>query len=502
MVEFPRAETDLALCDELARFYADPLGFVLWGYQWGEGELNGFRGPDTNQCEFLGSLGEEVRRRKFNGRDPVMPILMSETSGHGTGKSALAAWLGNWILSTRPHSMGTVTASTYQQLKSRTWAAMRRWTKLCVTAHWFEIRADGIYHKVSPHDWKVELQTCKEENAQSFAGQHAINSTSFYIFDESSHVPDEVWKVAMGGMTDGEPMMFAWGQCARNTGQFYRVNFGSERNLWNTRRVDSRTSAFTNKTLIEQWIKDYGEDSDFVRVRVLGLPPRTNELQYIDGERIKAAQNREWHGVAMPDEPLIAGFDVSGGGSAWNVIRYRRGFDARSIPPVRIMGEVARTPGVLVGKVAELLSDRTPARRIAAMFVDAAFGAEIVARLQMLGHKNVFAINFGDPATDDHFLNMRSFMYGRCKEWLEMGCIPDDSDLLGNQLGVPGMHHNSSGKIVLESKKDITGRGEDSPDDADALVLTFARKVAPEIGYKQSGSAVHPAYQRGGGQWS
>jgi hypothetical protein len=37
----------------------------------------------------------------------------------------------------------------------------------------------------------------------------------------------------------------------------------------------------TNKEQIAQWIKDYGEDSDFVRVRVRGVFPRAGSMQFI-----------------------------------------------------------------------------------------------------------------------------------------------------------------------------------------------------------------------------
>ena len=70
-------------------------------------------------------------------------------------------------------------------------------------------------------------QTCREENAQSFAGQHAATSTSWYLFDEASAIPDGIYKVAYGGLTDGEPMMFVWGQPERNTGEFHKICFGS-----------------------------------------------------------------------------------------------------------------------------------------------------------------------------------------------------------------------------------------------------------------------------------
>src|ERR1039458_7525834 len=134
--------SDLQLANEIAKYYADPLGFVLMAYAWGEkgSPLENEEGPDANQEQFLIDLGAAVEARGFCGGDPVMPILMCESSGHGTGKSVLGAWIANWILSTRPHSIGTVTANTFKQLESRTWAAIRRWTKLCITAHWFDIR--------------------------------------------------------------------------------------------------------------------------------------------------------------------------------------------------------------------------------------------------------------------------------------------------------------------------------------------------------------------------
>lgn len=470
---------DLALAEEISGYYDDPLGFVLFAYPWGDpGPLEGETGPDDNQREFLESLSQEVKRRRFDGNEPVMPIQMSETSGHGTGKSAMGAWLADWILSTRPHSIGTVTAGTFTQLEDRTWAALRWWTKLCITAHWFDIQARSIHHKSYRETWKVVAQTCKEENAQSFAGQHAKTSTSWYLFDEASEVPDKIWETAEGGLTDGEPMFFAWGQPVRNTGEFYRVCFGDKKDRWNHRRVDSRTSRFTNKELIAQWINDYGIDSDFVKVRILGLPPSADELQYIDSGRIEAAKERSVY--AFPDEPLIAGFDVSGGGKAWNVIRFRRGLDGRpaDMPPIRIPGEHDPERSQRVGICAELLRDRRPGRNIAAMFVDSAFGAAIVVRLKSMGFTNIHEVNFGGTSPDPHCANMRAYMYSKAKEWLLLGALPDDRNLCG-QLGLPGYHINNSGKLVLESKQSIQERGESSPDDADAFALTFAMAIAP-----------------------
>jgi hypothetical protein len=469
---------DIELAKSLHKYYDDPYGFVMDAFPWGEpGPLHEEQGPDDNQKEFLKSLGEEVRQRHFDGQTPCLPILMAESSGHGTGKSVLGAWIAWWILSTRPRSVGTVTAGTYTQLESRTWAAIQWWGKLCVTAGWFDVQAHGVYSKEDPEGWKITAQTCKEENAQSFAGQHARTSTSFYLFDEASEIPNKIWETAAGGLTDGEPMFFAWGQCVRNTGQFYEVCFGGKAARWNTRRVDSRTSRFVNKALVEQWAKDYGEESDYFRVRVLGMPPSASELQYIDRARVDAARKRVV--ATLPEDPLIAGFDVSGGGKAWNVIRFRRGLNMDVLSPIRIPGEQDPDRTKRVALCGELLNDRREGRQLSALFIDTAFGAPIAATLRAMGFTRVHEVAFGSESPDPHCLNLRAYMYMKLKDALLLAGLPPDDENLAQQLCLPGYHIRESGsKLVIESKRDIQGRGEKSPDDADALALTFARPVA------------------------
>src|SRR5215471_2826866 len=455
------ADPDLA--EQMMQFVDDPYGFVMYAYPWGEPktELENEPGPDANQAQFLIDLGREVKRRGFNGSDPVMPILMAESSGHGTGKSVMGAWLADWILSTRPYSIGTVTANTYPQLESRTWAAIQRWTRLCITGHWFHVKKKGIYPRTDPEGWKVVAQTCKAENAQSFAGQHARTSTSWYMFDEASHIPDEVWDVAGGGLTDGEPMFFCWGQPARKSGRFYEICFGKMRDRWNVRLIDSRLSRFTNKEYIAQLIQDYGEDSDYVRVRVKGEAPRAGDLQFIDQDRIDGAKRR--NATSFADDPLVAGFDVSGGGQAWNVIWFRRGADARSIPPIRIPGEHSQERSAILAKLAEILSDRRPGRRVSMMFVDSAYGAPYVERLRTQ-FDNIQEVNFGGPSPDRHQANMRAYMWQKLKDWLERGSIPADDVVLETDLCAPGSHLNRRDQLVLESKEEMAKRNVASPD--------------------------------------
>jgi hypothetical protein len=221
----------------------------------------------------------------------------------------------------------------------------------------------------------------------------------------------------------------------------------------------------------------YGVDSDFVRVRVRGLPPTADELQFIDRERIKEAQEREPE--SLLDDPLICGVDVSAGGAAWNVAAVRRGGDARSI-----RGSASRvsTRAIAVcwwARLAEILRDTRPARKVTAMFIDMAFGRQIYEHLRALGFNNVFEVNFGLTHTPDRTkANMRAYMWGRMKDWLLTGAIETD-EKIATDLAGPGYHINRSNLLVLESKADMQERGQASPDDGDALALTFAQDVAP-----------------------
>src|SRR5258708_28924460 len=58
---------------------------------------------------------------------------------------------------------------------------------------------------------------------------------------------------------------------------------------------------------------------------------------------------------------------------------------------------------------------------------------------------------------------------------------------MATDLAGPGYHINRSNLLVLESKEDMQKRGQASPDDGDALALTFAQAVAPAEGEERDG---------------
>lgn len=475
------SNVDLMLAEEVAQYYADPLGFVLVMYPWGEKgtTLADHTGPDAWQAKFLTELGDEIRRNGFDGKLPVAPIRRIVSSGHGIGKSTLVAWLVNFIMSTRPHSQGTVTANTFTQLETKTWAAIKRWTALCLTGHWFTVTSNRMYHVEHKDTWFCAPQSSKEENSEAFAGQHADIATSFYVFDEDSAIPDNIHEVAEGGLTDGEPMIFRFGNPTRSNGDFHKCCFGSDRARWNPTIVDSRDSKFSNKALIAEWVQIYGEDSDFVRVRVRGLPPNAGDLQFIGLDVVAAAQRAE--ASVLADEPLVAGLDVARGGSDECVIRFRRGKDGRSIPAIRVPGEQSRDSMKLATLAADVLTKTYDGRRVHTMFVDAtggSVGGPVADRLRQLGFRNVQDVQFGGDSPDPKYANMRAFMWGRMRDWLVAGGAIDRTTDLETDLTGPGYEHDKRDRVLLESKENMKKRGLDSPDDGDALALTFAAPIA------------------------
>lgn len=468
---------ELLLADECAQYINDPLGWVMWAFDWNYGDLRGFHGPDEWQRDELIQWGETLRKNNFNGVDPVPAYRSATASGHGIGKSAFVSWCILFIMSTRPYCKGVVTANTGEQLRTKTWSELAKWKDKCIVGHWFELNSGkgslSLYHKAYPAQWRCDAQTCREENSEAFAGLHAANSSPFYIFDEASGIPSKIWEVAEGGLTDGEPFMFAFGNPTRTDTEFRQIF--NRPHIWKLRQVDSRTCARTNKELIAQWAQTYGEDSDFMRVRVKGEFPRAGDTQYLSSFLVESAMNRPLPPY-MPNDRLIMGIDVSRGGDDEMVIAWRRGLDARSDPWYVIPGEKTKDSE----RVSAIIAQKIREHRPDVINVDeTGIGGPIIDRLRGMGYK-VNGVHFGGSAMDDKsYANRTTEMAANLLEWLKIGgALPNDSTL-EKELTWREYSHDRKDRLILEAKRDMKKRLGFSPDRADALFLTFAVHVPP-----------------------
>lgn len=463
-----KAEFEESLADDIGEFYDDPYGFVMYALPWGEEGtlLEDHDGPDEWQREQLEYLGKRYKE------DPDATVRDATASGHGIGKTAQTSWVILWAMSTRPHLSGVVTANTTSQLSTKTWRELAFWHKLLINAHWFKWSATKFAHTDHPETWFVAAVPNTEHNSEAFAGLHA--RYKIIIYDEASGIPDKIWEVTEGAMTDPRSIWLAYGNPTRNTGRF--VDCFTTDTRWNRRQVDSRTCKMTNKAELEEWVKTYGEDSDFVRVRVRGVFPRAGSMQFIATDVFDACLVRELPMEVWMHMPIVIGVDVARFGVDQSVIAIRQG---RKLHELRKFRELDTMQ--LCIEIIRAIKEYKPQH----IFVDGVgVGAGVVDRLRMLNYE-VIEVNAGEkPYEDKLYYNKRVEMGDRMRKWLkgaDMSCCLNDPDtrkaFIGIEYGFSDTRTVNGETIRLERKADMKKRGLQSPDEFDAVSYTFAELI-------------------------
>ena len=487
----------------LQKYYDDPLGFVMMAFPWSTEPLiqqvempkeyqekyGVINGPDQWAIDFLERLQNLVQAANDSTREDVQyPLQFSTASGHGIGKTTLVAWLILWIMCTRPHCNGVVTANTIEQLRSKTWSELSKWHNMCVAGHMFEFSAGRgnmkLCHMYAKETWKCLAQTSKEENSESFAGLHAASSSPFYIFDEASAVPDKIFDVREGGTTDGEGMTFDFGNPTRNSGMFFENTEGKFAHNFHTAHIDSRTVFITSKETFERWVRDRGEDSDFVKVRVRGVFPSVGMKQFINSDDVRLAMERD---VVKEEDyaPLVIGVDIARYGDDDTVIYPRIGRDARSFTPIILSGlDTVQVTGRVIDVIREFA---TLGKKVSGLFVDGGgLGGGVVDMLRHLGYSPIEVLAQHRCNHPEQYRYKTDETWGELRDHLRNGLVlPDRRSAIGAQLYSEltqrEYDYTIKGQISLESKKIMKERGLDSPNIADALTLTYASLVAPTI---------------------
>lgn len=469
---------DPQIADDLERF-------VLFAYPWGrEGTpLQNVKGPRTWQRDYLQAVTDHIKKQRTAEtlELPLDPWRHATASGRGPGKSSLVAWLTDWFMSTRLGSTTIITANTETQMKTKTYAEIGKWTTLLINAHWFEtsvlaVRPAEWFRTLISDQLKIDCQyyyaqgqLWSEENPDAFAGAHNPHGMQV-IFDEASGIPVSIFTVTEGFFTEKivDRYWHVFSNPRRNSGGFFEC-FHQNRAYWRLQHLDSRAVTELDQTNFDRMIQQYGIESDTVRVEILGKFPKQGVRQFISNSLVEEAQRR----VIEPDDgaPLIMGVDIARYGDDKSVFRWRRGRDARSIPPVRFEN---RDNMFIANQCAHWIDKTHPD----AVNVDAGNGTGVIDRLREMGYK-VHEVWFGSGAESKEWANKRTEMYADMRDWLGGGAIDSDPRLF-HDLTAPEYDYfgKASDSIMLESKEAMKDRGEPSPDDGDSLALTFARRVS------------------------
>lgn len=403
----------------------------------------------------------------------------------GPGKTACLAWLGWNFMLTRPHPMVGCTSISGANLKAGLWTELARWRNVQpLLVRMFEQTDQRIFAREAPQTWRMEARTWPRDAdatqiGNALAGVHA--KYVMWLLDETGDYPEAIMPVCEG-IFNGEPIEAHIVQAGNPTalhGPLYRACTIASK-LWKVITITAdpddpkRTPRVSVKIAREQ-IEQYGRENPWVKVRIFGEFPSSSFNALIGPDEVEAAMNRIYRPDQVEMSPMVLGVDVAREGDDASVIFGRMGRQAM-IP--KKMRNVDSLQGA--GMVSRIWQDTNAD----ACFVDATggFGAGWIDQLRVMNRAPI-GIHFSAQAhAQTRYYNKRAEMAFDMVQWIkEGGALPRIPELAAALTTTT--YSFSRDRLLLEPKEDVKVRLGYSPDDFDALMLTFAEpvlKAAPQ----------------------
>jgi phage terminase large subunit len=389
-------------------------------------------------------------------------------SGHGIGKTHLAARLALWFLYCYPHSKVLTTAPTWHQVEHLLWREIRK-------AHQSSLYPLGGDPKQTEidldEDWfAIGLST---NDAVRFQGIHAPRV--MIVFDEATGVDKEIWEAAEGVAVGPNDRFLAIGNPTDPTSEFKRV---CDSSLWNVIHLNAEEhpnviegreiipGAVTREWIDERFQEYGGKDTALYRARVLGKFPEQGDDMLISLADVERAQER-W---SQPTgTPKALGCDVARFGSdeTVEIEIYDGGVvaEARSFRGQNLM----ETAGSVKANKAEKKA-----------VDDSGVGGGVTDRLTEQSIAVVPYIAGGKAFDSERFLNRRAETWWVIREMLQREelALPPDGKLAADLTNIK-YSYTSKGQIKLEAKDEVKKRLGRSPDRGDALAIALAALYQP-----------------------
>lgn len=395
----------------------------------------------------------------------------------GPGKSTVLAWMGWNFLLTRPHPKVVCSSITQDNLRDGLWTEMAKWrgrSELLRQA--FEHTTQRIFAKDHPDTWWCSARGWAKDADQSaqanaMAGIHA--DYVLILLDEVSDYPEGVVVAAEAALATGiETKLWCAGNPTRTEGPLWRM-CTVDRHRWWVKEItgdpdDPMRAPRISTEWARQQIEMWGKDSPWVLVNVFGKFPPTQSDKLIGADTAMAAAKRSVMEDEFVFEPRVMGVDCARYGDDQSCLFLRQGpvaYRPKSFRDLDLME--------LADQVVQAIIEWKPSK----VFVDqTGLGAGVVDRVRQLGY-DALGIDFGGRALEaSRFQNRRVEMWWKLSQWVkDRGCIPNIPELIAG-LTAPSYRFVNS-RIALESKDEMKRRGLPSPDEADALALTFALPV-------------------------
>lgn len=389
-------------------------------------------------------------------------------SATGTGKTTTLAILIFHQLCTQPDCKIIATSPSAGQLERGLRSELEKIHNLMEPdfKDLFELMSDVIYVKGKKKTQFCSLVTGSASNKESLAGVHA--DKVLIVVDEASAISEEIYDTLVGNLTTAGSSLVQTSNPVRSSGPFYNLWANPENmKIWTLLTF----TAFDAPRVADSWIElvkaEYGDDSDFYRMRVLGEFPKASSESFI---RTADAEEAIKH-ISLPGEykhfPKVMGVDVARFGDDATVFVLRQGPKILDIEKIRGLDTME-----VSARVVEYYHLHQPST----IYIDAiGIGAGVFDRCKELKLPVVDVIVSSKPNDPKRYSNLRSELWGLMREWLKNGAdIPNDLELK-NQLISMQYGYNSKMQIQLMSKRDLKKKlGLESPDIPDAISLTMA----------------------------
>jgi phage terminase large subunit len=415
-------------------------------------------GPEPYQDEILDAYSANTR-------------LMSIRSGHRVGKTTTLAWvIIHRIIFFFPQKT-VATAATEDQLFDALASEVKAWIEKLPPdiQALLEVKSEIIALKSKPNDSFIRFRVSRADKPEALAGIHS--RFTLLVGDEASGIPDPVFEGAMGSLADENPILILAGNPVRSQGLFYETHT-KLRNRWTTFHINAEKSRRVNRDFIEDIRLRFGELSNVYRVRVLGEFPLADDDTILPFELVEPSLRRDVQPKRVQE---IWGLDCARFGRDSSALARRRA----NVLVCPVESRYGKDTMQVVGWVKQEWDALGPTERPEWIIVDSiGIGAGVVDRLREL-QLPVRGVNVSEsPAMREKYKNLTTELWFKMKFWFEARDtnIANDEKLL-TQLIARKFKILSTGKSVAETKDDMKRRGLESPNEADAFMLTFASEA-------------------------
>jgi len=463
----------------LATFRRSPVGFAT--------RVLGVT-PELHQAEILNSI-----------RDRRRTLVVSCNS---IGKDFIAGVATHWWLQIWEEALVITTAPTGEQVKNIQWKEIRtRFERSLVPLGGSMPEIEPVY-RINTNRRAFGIST--RDESERLSGHHEAHI--LIIITEGSAVSDEAYEGLRSLMASGNVRLLVLTNPTRNEGEVWEICQGN-RAGWNIIRISGwdmpnlkacqglgeEHMALTaeeleirdecpNPTpfLLTHFFEaetrdDFGAESDYYAIHVLGAHGKTGSDQLIPCEWVELAFERDSAAIGKAG----GGLDISRSGRDHTCYMEVRGDTVvQALEWAKL--EVTKTEGRIRN---EILAD-SPDIPIAVD--DTGLGGGVAPHLHET-HPRVYGIDFSEKAdNDERFVNKPSEMYWRVRARLD----PDKEDALSLR-GVPQsmrkkvirqfvmpitQTEDSKGRLKID-KRGGKGKHSESPDTFDALALALEAQL-------------------------